>query len=71
MRPTTRDPYRRGHTNDCEGPIMTITEVAGEADKILKTKVAALDTALAPLGDRHLADGVMDWEYLLVAGIRR
>ena len=34
-------------------------------------KVDALDTALAALGDRHLTDGVMEWEYLLVTGIRR
>ena len=34
-------------------------------------KVDALDTELAALGDRHLSDGVMEWEYLLVTGIRR
>ena len=34
-------------------------------------RVAALDTALADLGDRHLADGTMEWEYLLVTARRR
>jgi SAM-dependent methyltransferase len=34
-------------------------------------RVAALDTALADLGDRHLADGAMTWEYLLVTARRR
>ena len=34
-------------------------------------KVDALDTELAALGDRHLTDGAMEWEYLLVTGIRR
>ena len=34
-------------------------------------RVAALDAALADLGDRHLADGVMAWEYLLLTARRR
>ena len=33
-------------------------------------KVAALDTDIAALGDRFLADGVMGWEYLLVTAHR-
>jgi ubiquinone/menaquinone biosynthesis C-methylase UbiE len=34
-------------------------------------RVAALDAALADLGDRHLADGRMAWEYLVVTATRR
>ena len=34
-------------------------------------RVSALDAALADLGDRHLADGVMRWEYLLLTARRR
>jgi ubiquinone/menaquinone biosynthesis C-methylase UbiE len=34
-------------------------------------KVTTLDAALADLGDRHLDDGVMDWEYLLLTARRR
>ncbi len=34
-------------------------------------RVATLDAALADLGDRHLADGVMTWEYLLLTARRR
>lgn len=33
-------------------------------------KVAALDADMAALGDRFLADGVMEWEYLLVTARR-
>ena len=34
------------------------------------TKVAALDADLAALGERFLADGAMEWEYLLVTARR-
>ncbi len=34
-------------------------------------KVTTLDAALADLGDRHLDDGVMNWEYLLLTARRR
>lgn len=34
-------------------------------------RAAALDADLAALGDRHLVDGTMDWEYLLVTARRR
>lgn len=34
-------------------------------------RAAALDADLAALGDRHLVDGAMDWEYLLVTASRR
>ncbi len=34
-------------------------------------RVAALDAALAALADRHLTDGVMAWEYLLLTARRR
>ncbi|MEU7011223.1 class I SAM-dependent methyltransferase [Streptomyces sp. NPDC046332] len=33
-------------------------------------RVAALDEALADLASQHLADGAMDWEYLLVTARR-
>lgn len=33
-------------------------------------RVAALDEALAELASQHLADGAMDWEYLLVTARR-
>ena len=33
-------------------------------------KVAALDAALAALGERFLEDGAMAWEYLLVTARR-
>ncbi|SDR96208.1 class I SAM-dependent methyltransferase [Agrococcus carbonis] len=34
-------------------------------------RVAELDAALAELGDRHLEDGLMRWEYLLTTGTVR
>lgn len=49
------------------GPtIATYRRIAGDPDQ-----VAALDTALAELGDQHLDGGVMPWEYLLVTATRR
>jgi SAM-dependent methyltransferase len=49
------------------GPtIATYRRIAGDPGQ-----VAALDTALAELGDRHLDGGVMPWEYLLVTATRR
>ena len=49
------------------GPtIATYRRIADDPDQ-----VAALDTALAELGDQHLEDGVMPWEYLLVTATRR
>lgn len=48
------------------GPtIVTYRFIADDADR-----VAELDAALAGLADRHLADGAMDWEYLLVVAVR-
>ncbi len=48
------------------GPTIAVYRfIAGDADKI-----DALDAALADLGDRHLTDGVMEWEYLLVTATR-
>lgn len=47
----------------------TITAYRGIADD--PARVADLDHALADLGDRYLADGAMDWEYLLVTAVRR
>lgn len=44
------------------GPtIATFRTIADDADK-----VATLDTEMAALADRHLTDGRMGWEYLLV-----
>jgi ubiquinone/menaquinone biosynthesis C-methylase UbiE len=34
-------------------------------------RVAELDGVLADLGDRHLEDGRMEWEYLVVTAVRR
>ena len=49
------------------GPTIAVyRSIAGEPEK-----VEELDAALAALGDRHLSGGAMDWEYLLVTGIRR
>lgn len=48
------------------GPTITAYRFLG-ADA---AKVAALDADLAALGDRFLADGAMDWEYLLVTARR-
>jgi len=49
------------------GPTIAVyRSVSGEPEK-----VEELDAALAALGDRHLSGGAMDWEYLLVTGIRR
>jgi ubiquinone/menaquinone biosynthesis C-methylase UbiE len=46
----------------------TIAAYKGIADQ--PEKVAALDEALAELGDRQLSDGTMDWEYLLFTATR-
>ena len=49
------------------GPTIAVYRaLADEPDR-----VAALDAALADLGDRHLTDGVMAWEYLLLTARRR
>jgi len=49
------------------GPTIAVyRSISGEPEK-----VEELDAALAALGDRHLTAGAMDWEYLLVTGIRR
>ncbi|MEU5275095.1 class I SAM-dependent methyltransferase [Streptomyces asoensis] len=50
----------------CYGP--TVAVYAAIADD--PGKVAALDTALADLAAGQLADGVMEWEYLLVTADR-
>ena len=48
------------------GPTIAVYRfIAGDPDKI-----DALDAALADLGDRHLTDGVMEWEYLPVTATR-
>lgn len=49
------------------GPTIAVYRaVADDPDR-----VTTLDAALADLGDRHLADGVMAWEYLLLTARRR
>ena len=50
----------------CYGP--TIVAYRGIAEDAART--AELDAALAELGDRYLADGVMKWEYLLLTAVR-
>ena len=50
----------------CYGP--TIVAYRGIADEASRT--AELDAALAELGDHHLADGSMEWEYLLLTATR-
>lgn len=47
----------------------TIAAYKGIADD--PERVAELDRQLADLGDRHLTDGAMEWEYLLVTAVRR
>ena len=49
------------------GPTIAVYRFLGDDP----ARVAALDSALADLGDRHLADGTMEWEYLLVTARRR
>ena len=46
----------------------TIVAYRGIADD--PARVAELDRELEALGDRYLADGVMEWEYLLVTAVR-
>ncbi|WP_405968506.1 class I SAM-dependent methyltransferase [Streptomyces sp. NBC_00015] len=50
----------------CYGPTLAVyAAIADDPDK-----VTALDTALVELAARHLADGAMEWEYLLVTADR-
>ncbi|UQW99514.1 class I SAM-dependent methyltransferase [Streptomyces sp. RerS4] len=50
----------------CYGPtIATYRAIADDPER-----VNALDSALADLAARHLADGVMEWEYLLLTAHR-
>jgi SAM-dependent methyltransferase len=50
----------------CYGPTIAVYRaIADDAER-----VAALDRELAELGDRYLADGMMQWEYLLVVAAR-
>lgn len=48
------------------GPTIVTYRSLGED----RERVAALDEALAALGDRSLEDGRMEWEYLLVTAVR-
>jgi ubiquinone/menaquinone biosynthesis C-methylase UbiE len=51
----------------CYGPtIVAYRSLGDDAERI-----AALDRALADLGDRHLSDHRMAWEYLVVTATRR
>ncbi|MCX5372460.1 class I SAM-dependent methyltransferase [Streptomyces sp. NBC_00103] len=50
----------------CYGPTLAVyAAIADDPDK-----VTALDTALVELAARYLADGAMEWEYLLVTADR-
>ena len=50
----------------CYGPtIVAYRGIAGDA-----ARTAELDAALADLGDRYVAAGVMKWEYLLLTAVR-
>ncbi|MEH0447922.1 class I SAM-dependent methyltransferase [Streptomyces sp. B21-102] len=50
----------------CYGPTLAVyRSIADDPDK-----VSALDAALTELAARHLADGTMEWEYLLVKAER-
>ncbi|MFE4001525.1 class I SAM-dependent methyltransferase [Nocardioides sp. YIM B13467] len=50
----------------CYGPtIVAYRGIAGDEDR-----TADLDAALADLGDRYVAAGVMKWEYLLLTAVR-
>ncbi|NUR05920.1 MAG: methyltransferase domain-containing protein [Nocardioidaceae bacterium] len=52
----------RDFFKQCYGPTIAVySSLAADPDR-----VAALDQALADLGDRHVSGGVMRWEYLLV-----
>ncbi|MFJ5775294.1 class I SAM-dependent methyltransferase [Streptomyces sp. NPDC093094] len=56
----------REYFKTCYGPTIAVYRfIADDPDK-----VGALDTALAELAAKHLADGVMEWEYLLVTARR-
>ncbi len=50
----------------CYGPTIATYRFVSEDPE----RVAALDAALDDLASRHLADGAMDWEYLLVTAQR-
>ncbi|MFD0141523.1 MULTISPECIES: class I SAM-dependent methyltransferase [unclassified Streptomyces] len=50
----------------CYGPTIATYRFISEDPE----RVAALDEALAELASQHLADGAMDWEYLLVTAKR-
>jgi SAM-dependent methyltransferase len=56
----------RDFFKDCYGPtIVTYRSLGDDAERI-----AALDGALAALGDRAISDHRMEWEYLLVTATR-
>jgi SAM-dependent methyltransferase len=57
----------RDYFKACYGPTIVAYRALGDDTE----RVAALDEALAELGDRHLEDGRMEWEYLVVTATRR
>jgi SAM-dependent methyltransferase len=57
----------RDYFKACYGP--TIVAYRGLGDD--RGRIAALDAALADLGDGHLDEGRMTWEYLVVTAERR
>jgi len=57
----------RDYFKENYGPTIAVYRaIADDPDRL-----TALDAALADLGDRHLDDGVMTWEYLLLTARRR
>jgi SAM-dependent methyltransferase len=57
----------RDYFKENYGPIIAVYRaIADDPDR-----VTVLDAALADLGNRHLDDGVMTWEYLLLTARRR
>ena len=57
----------RDYFKENYGPTIAVYRaIADDPDR-----VTVLDAALADLGDRHLDDGVMTWEYLLLTARRR
>ncbi len=56
----------RDYFKACYGPTIAVYRAIADDPQ----RVAALDEALAALGDRSLVDGAMQWEYLLVVATR-
>ena len=57
----------RDYFKACYGPTIVAYRSLGDDTE----RVAGLDRALADLGDQHLDDGRMEWEFLVATGVRR